>query len=430
MQWKTRSGAIAPQAVIDAIDYGCRSSTTPRGVVCAVIEIESAFNISTVNKTTKATGLLQIRPEFLTDYQQYAGCKFDPATMAAGIAGGEIFESLANIGHARGFRGNEVYQYAMAAHRYGESSEEAKNPAASPRVLEAEAMMKANGIWYDTPQPAPATPVIIQLPMPLNPCYRQSRPLATAGNRAVGFMIHANGVQYVPAWHWPVRWNVADADKAVHFFADAHGIIEALPDYVQGWHAGGTANRDYLSVEQSEPYHDTPDSFDATVINVRWLVEKMHTKHNFTIANVIGHYEGHERGIASGHGDPKSDPGYVYDAFHAPWRDQTKTHEGYYTRNGYSMDELRADINKDIGQVNPPPPPPVVYPTLSLKTPNMTGPDVKMLQTRLKANGVNPGPIDGIFGPQTDAAVRKFQAQNHLVADGIVDAVTWKALTE
>jgi hypothetical protein len=432
MQWKMKTGALAPQSIVDAIDYGCRSAGVPRGIACAIIEIESQFKLTAKNSSTKATGLLQIMPQYLADYQRLAGCKFDPASLAAAIAAGEILFSLANNGHSKGLTGTAALQYAITVHRYGAGSEEAKTPATSPRVLEVEALMKANGMWYDTPQPDPDVPVIIQLPMPNNPCYKQAKPLATAGNKAAGFMIHSNGVQYVPAWHWPIRWNVSDADKAVHFFADAFGIVQAIPDSIQAWHAGGSANKTYLSVEQSEPYHDDPESFNATVKNVRYLVETMRQKHGFAVSNIIGHYEGHQRGIASGHGDPQSDPGYVYNAAKAPWRDPAKNGLGYYPRNGYSMAGLRSDIEKDINgkPVTPPTPPPVVYTQLSLKNPNMTGPEVKLLQTKLKAHKFSPGPIDGIFGPKTDAAVRKYQAANHLVVDGIVGPVTWTSLAD
>ena len=44
--------------------------------------------------------------------------------------------------------------------------------------------------------------------------------------------------------------------------------------------------------------------------------------------------------------------------------------------------------------------------------------------------GLNPGPIDGIFGRKTEAAVRAFQADKNLVVDGWVGPITFKALTE
>jgi peptidoglycan hydrolase-like protein with peptidoglycan-binding domain len=37
----------------------------------------------------------------------------------------------------------------------------------------------------------------------------------------------------------------------------------------------------------------------------------------------------------------------------------------------------------------------------------------------------DPGPIDGIFGPKTDAAVRAYQADHSVTVDGIVGDQTW-----
>lgn len=55
-------------------------------------------------------------------------------------------------------------------------------------------------------------------------------------------------------------------------------------------------------------------------------------------------------------------------------------------------------------------------------------PAVEQLQRLLSDAGVDPGPIDGIFGPATESAVLRFQRQRTLVVDGIVGSQTWGAL--
>ncbi|MCA9752980.1 MAG: peptidoglycan-binding protein [Gemmatimonadetes bacterium] len=50
---------------------------------------------------------------------------------------------------------------------------------------------------------------------------------------------------------------------------------------------------------------------------------------------------------------------------------------------------------------------------------NMTGGFVSRLQTSLKNAGFDPGPIDGIYGSQTQAAVRAYQSKNGLATGGL-----------
>ena len=52
---------------------------------------------------------------------------------------------------------------------------------------------------------------------------------------------------------------------------------------------------------------------------------------------------------------------------------------------------------------------------------------VQTLQYLLRARGHNLN-VDGIFGPQTGAAVRAFQQQKGLAVDGVVGPATWAAL--
>lgn len=66
--------------------------------------------------------------------------------------------------------------------------------------------------------------------------------------------------------------------------------------------------------------------------------------------------------------------------------------------------------------------------TLYLRLPCMHGRDVMVLQEALGALGF-PSAVDGIFGPQTETAVRDFQRNVALPADGITGANTVEALS-
>jgi len=54
---------------------------------------------------------------------------------------------------------------------------------------------------------------------------------------------------------------------------------------------------------------------------------------------------------------------------------------------------------------------------------------VSTLQSMLTEAGFSPKGVDGVFGANTDAAVRRFQASQGLARDGIVGASTWAALS-
>ena len=56
------------------------------------------------------------------------------------------------------------------------------------------------------------------------------------------------------------------------------------------------------------------------------------------------------------------------------------------------------------------------------------GEEVKQIQTKLKSWGYYNGEVDGIFGSNTQAAVKKFQQKNGLNVDGVVGEKTLTAL--
>lgn len=53
------------------------------------------------------------------------------------------------------------------------------------------------------------------------------------------------------------------------------------------------------------------------------------------------------------------------------------------------------------------------------------GTEVSAMQQPLKNAGLYNGPIDGLFGPNTEAAVRAYQTARGVTTDGIVGDRTW-----
>jgi len=65
---------------------------------------------------------------------------------------------------------------------------------------------------------------------------------------------------------------------------------------------------------------------------------------------------------------------------------------------------------------------------LAFRFPLARGEAVRQLQLALLRAGEAPGEPDGVFGPRTNGAVRRFQRRHALPGDGVVDAATWARL--
>lgn len=72
----------------------------------------------------------------------------------------------------------------------------------------------------------------------------------------------------------------------------------------------------------------------------------------------------------------------------------------------------------------------VPYVEFPLLRQGMQGAAVIGLQERLRSIGIYRGPVDGIFGPQTEAAVIAAQRQFNLIPDGVVGSTTWAAILQ
>lgn len=112
---------------------------------------------------------------------------------------------------------------------------------------------------------------------------------------------------------------------------------------------------------------------------------------------------------------------------------------GFYQRG---LAVIPADFRLDTSQASPAPtpvappapapapPPPEPAPAVDPAAPRLlkegdTGDDVKAMQERLIHYAfLAPGRDDGIFGPETKAAVEKLQTDHHIAVDGEVGPVT------
>lgn len=62
--------------------------------------------------------------------------------------------------------------------------------------------------------------------------------------------------------------------------------------------------------------------------------------------------------------------------------------------------------------------------------PSLTAEGIRQVQQALTKKGFDPGPIDGVLGPQTEQALRKFQDYYGIKVTGRIDNQTLYALGE
>jgi hypothetical protein len=151
---------------------------------------------------------------------------------------------------------------------------------------------------------------------------------------------------------WFSRWNKSykagetNRQVCVHGFVDNKEVWKYLPWNHRGWHAGGTANNDYIGIEMCEPEghtyrgatmigYDTKKNeayFQAAYKNAVELFAHLCKEFKLDPLGrnvIIDHQEGQKLGIASNHAD----------VMH------------WFPKHGKSMDTFRADVKKAM---NPP----------------------------------------------------------------------------
>lgn len=151
-----------------------------------------------------------------------------------------------------------------------------------------------------------------------NKCYQAGVPLTPQG-----LMLHSIGTPQPSAAvlaRYFDQYQPGGQSVCVHAFVQADGTVyQTLPWEMRGWHCGGTANNTHIGIEMTEPAAGVPYAEAAEQITgtYRAAVELfarlcgVYGLEPLADGVIIGHAEGHRRGVASNH----ADPAYLWDTY-------------------------------------------------------------------------------------------------------------------
>ena len=162
-----------------------------------------------------------------------------------------------------------------------------------------------------------------------NKCYQAGAPLTPRG-----IMLHSVGTPQPSAAVFARSFNQyqpGGASVCVHAFVQADGTVyQTLPWEMIAWHCGGAANSTHIGVEMTEPSAgmtrgEAAEQIAGTYRTAVELFAALCRQYGLDPAQdgvIIGHAEGHRRGVASNHADPELlwrtyDMGYTMDGFRA-----------------------------------------------------------------------------------------------------------------
>lgn len=181
-----------------------------------------------------------------------------------------------------------------------------------------------------------------------NACYKAGKTIVPKG-----IMVHSTGAnnpslkRYVGpddgllgSNRYDNHWNQNQPDGrkvCVHAFIGklADGTVatyQTLPWNHRGWHAGGSANDTHIGFEICEDGMTDGQYFSKVYKEAVELCAYLCKEYSLKPESIICHREGHQRGIASNHGD----------VLH------------WFPKHGKSMDDFRADVKAKLAESQEP----------------------------------------------------------------------------
>lgn len=160
---------------------------------------------------------------------------------------------------------------------------------------------------------------IIQSFMTQNPCYKSGKKITVKG-----IVLHSVGCPQPSAEVFVKRLNSTGAKVSVHAFIDANTgkVYQTLPWDYKAWHCGGSGNSTHIGVEMCESScikytggatitcsdeKRARETVRRTLDAAVELFADLCGKYGLDPMGknvIVSHKEGHDRGMASGHGDP------------------------------------------------------------------------------------------------------------------------------
>lgn len=168
---------------------------------------------------------------------------------------------------------------------------------------------------------------IVEAIVTANKCYQIGAALYPQG-----IMLHSVGCAQPSAAVFARSFNQyqpGGASVCVHAFVQADGAVyQTMPWETIAWHCGGSANSTHIGVEMTEPsagmtYAEAAEQIAGTyhtAVELFAALCKQYGLDPLADGVIIGHAEGHRRGVASNHADPELlwrtyDMGYTMDGF-------------------------------------------------------------------------------------------------------------------
>lgn len=145
-----------------------------------------------------------------------------------------------------------------------------------------------------------------------NKCYQAGAPLTPRG-----IMLHSVGTPQPSARalvRYMDQYQPGGQSVCVHAVAQADGTVyQLLPWEMRGWHCGGSANSTHIGVEMTEPSagmtrNEAAKQIAGTYRTAVALFAELCKQYDLDPVQdgvLIGHAEGHRRGVASNHADPE-----------------------------------------------------------------------------------------------------------------------------